>query len=312
MENFDIVSYLMGRQAGVLSALPTDTASGNPANFPDGAKDAPVISLKLPVSPVQEGSGTPGPENLRPISECEEVNLYHSGADTADYETIPVSVKSAAGPVYGGTADAAAGTMTIDRVLLTLDGSMEWSVYSSGGTQKGFLLAAAKAGLDDAMAGTNSVTAPYVLCSLLPNSVGHSTWARGYCGMQNKNIWFGFTAEDFDGVTAFKTYANKHPIQMVLPVETPSVVRVSPRQITTFYGENNFWVDAGDVEVEYRADLELYIEKKTQSGGGGLGLGNPLGASANLGMDDAGVDYLSEPEDEPASGYPEEEENEPE
>lgn len=33
--------------------------------------------------------------------------------------------------------------------------------------------------------------------------------------------------------------------------------------MTTLLGTNNIWVDAGDVEVEYRADTKLYLEKLT-------------------------------------------------
>ena len=31
--------------------------------------------------------------------------------------------------------------------------------------------------------------------------------------------------------------------------------------VTTLKGQNNIWSDVGDVEVEYRADTKLYIQK---------------------------------------------------
>lgn len=50
------------------AAFPHDKASGSPASFPDGAEDVPVKSLTVNITAVQEGSGDPGPDNIRPIS----------------------------------------------------------------------------------------------------------------------------------------------------------------------------------------------------------------------------------------------------
>lgn len=47
---------------------PTDTVFGSIASFPDGADDIPLKSCIVQVNPVQEGSGDPSPDNIRPIS----------------------------------------------------------------------------------------------------------------------------------------------------------------------------------------------------------------------------------------------------
>lgn len=48
--------------------LPTDTASGDIASITDGQSVVPVKSLKVTLEPIQSGSGTPSPDNVRPIS----------------------------------------------------------------------------------------------------------------------------------------------------------------------------------------------------------------------------------------------------
>lgn len=45
-----------------------DSASGSIASFPDGADGIPLKSCIVQVEPVQEGSGDPSPDNVRPIS----------------------------------------------------------------------------------------------------------------------------------------------------------------------------------------------------------------------------------------------------
>lgn len=66
------------------------TATGNPLTFnTDVAK--PLKSLLIPWTPSQSGSGDPSPENVRPISGVSGVTVYHSGADTSNPDTIPVT-----------------------------------------------------------------------------------------------------------------------------------------------------------------------------------------------------------------------------
>lgn len=45
-----------------------NTASGPIASFSDGAEDTPLKSCVVSFGPIQEGTGDPGPENIRPIS----------------------------------------------------------------------------------------------------------------------------------------------------------------------------------------------------------------------------------------------------
>ena len=65
------------------SILPVDTASGAIASFPDGTDLVPAKSLKVALEPIQSGSGTPSPDNVRPISGRTEV-VTHNTALAAD------------------------------------------------------------------------------------------------------------------------------------------------------------------------------------------------------------------------------------
>ena len=48
--------------------MPKDTASGDIASFPDGQAVFPLKSCVVNIEPVQAGSGTPSPDNVRPIT----------------------------------------------------------------------------------------------------------------------------------------------------------------------------------------------------------------------------------------------------
>ena len=45
---------------------------------------------------------------------------------------------------------------------------------------------------------------------------------------------------------------------------TGTEVQLEAHEIASLLGANNLWADTGDVEVEYRANTKLYIEKLTQ------------------------------------------------
>ena len=68
------------------SLLPTDTASGSIASFPDGTDLFPALSLKAQIEPIQSGSGTPSPDNVRPISGHTECVTEACGVNVWDEE----------------------------------------------------------------------------------------------------------------------------------------------------------------------------------------------------------------------------------
>lgn len=57
--------------------------------------------------------------------------------------------------------------------------------------------------------------------------------------------------------------ANGTPVQIVYQkTDDPSFCQFDPVKVSTAYGENHFWTDTGEVEVTYRSDTKLYIEKR--------------------------------------------------
>lgn len=76
----------LAKESMLEAILPTETASGSIASFPDGQTVFPVKSLVATIEPKQEGSGTPSPENIRPISGWTGVNITRTGKNIFDGE----------------------------------------------------------------------------------------------------------------------------------------------------------------------------------------------------------------------------------
>lgn len=60
--------------------------SGDIASIDDGDERYPVKSLKAQIEPIQSGSGTPSPDNVRPISGRTVVNTQRTGVNVWDEE----------------------------------------------------------------------------------------------------------------------------------------------------------------------------------------------------------------------------------
>ena len=79
-----MLSSLMGG-----ASLVEDTATGNPLTFTtDLAK--PLVSIEVPFTPIQEGSGDPSPQNVRPIVPWEGLKVWNGGKNLFDKSTATV------------------------------------------------------------------------------------------------------------------------------------------------------------------------------------------------------------------------------
>ncbi|MBR4703227.1 MAG: hypothetical protein IKO91_05225 [Oscillospiraceae bacterium] len=87
-------------RSAVLASYPTDTASGSPASFPDGADGVPAKSLVVSIQPVQEGSGDPSPTNVRPISGWKGLKLSNGPAmpDLTAYDVLDIDYDTPVDP----------------------------------------------------------------------------------------------------------------------------------------------------------------------------------------------------------------------
>lgn len=67
-------------------------ATGNPITITDGQSVVPVKSLEVELEPIQSGTGTPSPDNVRPISGHTEVNTQRTGKNLWDDSIAPTNI----------------------------------------------------------------------------------------------------------------------------------------------------------------------------------------------------------------------------
>ena len=75
---------------------PIETKSGSLVTFTDGAENLLVNNYEITINPVQSGTGTPDPGNVRPITGWEGANVHRTGKNLlnpsdAEYENVTIS-----------------------------------------------------------------------------------------------------------------------------------------------------------------------------------------------------------------------------
>ena len=117
--------------AKIYSLLPEDTATGAEVTISNACPDLPIVELTAEINAVQEGTGDPSPDNVRPISGWDEITVTH--------DDIDVEISLGDNTVYGGTYNSD-GTLTVTHekiqisqvVTVALSGEVYyWTAKSS-------------------------------------------------------------------------------------------------------------------------------------------------------------------------------------
>lgn len=238
---------------------PTFSDSGKTVDFePIEGYPLGVVSK---IAPFQAGSGDPSFDNIREIRPHAAVELDHN------QNTYCINFGQ---DVYGGRFDWNSGILTIDRKMVTLDGTEVWATGGSAVTgvkryrltksNNPTLLSNIKLHADL----TNS-PADDLLCSKFPTISADKTWGAKTNGISAENaaaINFVHTqyGDDLEGFKAMIKGA-----QIVFGLENPIIVQLTPQEIIALPGVNSFYSDTGDTTVTGKADPTAVIEKLTNA-----------------------------------------------
>lgn len=250
------------------TSLEPDVVEVNPRSFGPGANVAfnttveeIAAKLKVNMEPIQEGSGTPSPDNVRPISGRDSVSVVVSPTQSAeDGSTYTTDLNQT---VYGGTVDLATGVLTVDRKMVDL--STIGATYNTGWNcwVKSPNIADAK------VVSANTIPMDAIASNMT------AVMASGYTANHNA----GTFAQNTSGLLFFDNGSTTELTgQLVYELAQPQTYQLTPHQIQTLVGQNNVWSDAGEVEVRIAEAMRDTIALKempfsltvTGAGEGGL------------------------------------------
>ena len=169
--------------------------------------------------------------------------------------------------VYGGWVDLVKGAADSKdtHAIVTYDGTENWgkdSDISSGTIHRFYLqnndIKKYTDYSDKLLCNKCLATNNY---SYVP-SIGDFA-VTAYSIMSNNDNYVYILSKTIDTVAGIKAWLAEEPLQLWYPKATPTDINIQGQTVPTLYGRNNVWSEQGDVDVTYKADIQLYIDKKT-------------------------------------------------
>lgn len=215
----------------------TKDASGNPIILTDGAAFK-AEGLVVTLEPKQSGSGTPSPENVRPITGYTECVVDVKDEDETTHDTATITFGQT---VYGAIVDFKTGKVTVTNVIGVFDGDENWQAGASVGTN--FRMACnmndiVKTGQIDAIANELEYINNYMLDT-----------PHFYIYMGKLYVFLPASNE-----TDFRAWLASNPLQVCYPLATPIELTLSPAELELLEGYNYITSNGTTIELTYQPD----------------------------------------------------------
>lgn len=196
------------------------------------------LGVKAKWKPVQEGSGAPSPENIRPIKGRNSVTITRQEDNQVIALTLPETV-------YGGEVDAVSGEGQDTWQNQSLDGTEDWRLFNDAGTEAFFY------------------TTKYIFAKAPIENI---------CSHFSKVVFVGsgiirIYTDVFTDVDAWESYlaaqyAAGTPVQVCYKLEKPvPFTATGAGKITALLGVNTLLTDADTLTVTGREDLTHAISE---------------------------------------------------
>lgn len=164
--------------------------------------------------------------------------------------------------VYGGTGDVINGVVESTFSNLT---SFSTGWYIQGDSIDGGKVYA------HSLSNKKTPNADGICDTLKTNNI--TSWSRTTKNTINFGHGQQLVFACVDGVTT-ETEMNAYManVNFIYLLATPVEVTLTPEHISTLKGVNNIWADTGDTAVEYKQDIQTYIDSRLSSGTRSLSL----------------------------------------
>ena len=171
-------------------------------------------------------------------------------------DVYTISWQTEAGTVYGGTLDVTTGVLTVTWHGI-LASSIDWAQGNTSTQYRKNFNLENTGGFSKKMGATN------ILCSAYKTGDVTSNDKAIYASNSTTLV----TIRDDDYVNNPSGFiASLSDTQVVYELANPIIYQLTPTEVKTLLGDNNIFCDTGNVSVNYRADIALYIQKKIAEG----------------------------------------------
>ena len=227
----------MAFRTNKVPAIEERTVSGSSVSF-NSAFALPLKACKVSFSATQAGSGDPSPSNPRAISGVSAIGL------TANLTPVSVSLGDTR---YGGYADLVGKKGFITHKYSILNGSENFDVYGTVGSDYRYLYNIGESVVEDASD----------ICNRLKTIIGTNVGSWGECRFVSRYLIICDKDKHFNSVDELKTFISNNNIEIVYKIPTPIEIDLSSiPDLSSIIGNNTFSTDTGTLDLTYK-DLDL-------------------------------------------------------
>lgn len=184
---------------------------------------------------------------------------FVAGTEAGDFEpymgadVYPITIPTSAGTVYGGELDVMRGVLKITHKSINL-GSLSWTEWPN-------LSNIFRLNLPVDIKRVDNSVVPDWFCSTYMVREGTAISSTDFTIGQINQAYLLCHDSRYTTASDLKTALNGQ--LLVYELATVAEYTLTQPEINTLLGANNIWMDAdGTVEVEYPADLKMYIDSK--------------------------------------------------
>jgi hypothetical protein len=257
----------------VARVCPEQTVTGSTVSFDDGSDRLPVKSLTVELPPVQSGSGTPAPDNVRPFLRLTALSSRRGDSAGGNGLIGKTDLTADGSEVYCGKLEQVSGKLSLTRRMVTLTGADFKGRGSSNVSGKYRFYTGV---YSDADKDASLNPAKYPVCDRLASIASTDSYnaaKSGICMLGSEQRIYVYL-EEMSGYTLaqFKAWVDANPLTVLYTVAEPETVSLTDKPLSTRLGDNRITakviaedgteVACDDITVTYHADPTLYIEKK--------------------------------------------------
>lgn len=220
------------------------------------------LGVKMSWEPMQDGTGTPSPDNIRPIHGRDSVSITRQEDELSMSFTLPSTI-------YGGEVETGREGQATWR-LLTLDGTEKWDSSSTQVSGKyGFILH-----VENIKTPISASQTGEIMCNKYTTKSANETYKTqvGISVEPNPYKYFRIFDEGYAdrGISAWKSYLAEQyaagtPVQVAYKLATPiPFTATGGGTIKALSGTNTILTDADAVTVIGRAD-PIHIIQQLQA-----------------------------------------------
>ena len=176
------------------------------------------------------------------VSEYSPVNYetqIEVGTTATEYQPYNLNSHTTTTPlgrtVYGGTLDVVSGELKVTHGYQNYNGSENWQADSGRYT----------------IGVSGSYREGYTRIPVTSNEGVFGTGSSvGTIFLSNAQLYY-YPPTSVTSLANFKTWLASNNLQVVYPLATPQTYTLTGQEISTLYGENYIWANAGDIDIEY-------------------------------------------------------------